>query len=245
MSALLIAANLKMQIRLNTFIDRLPHGFDVFRRLFTVDECRAGDDHISTSSSALVDRAQINAAVGFDVHEFRVGLSEPADLLHHLAHELLSAEARLDGHDENHIDIIDVITEKLHVRLRFDAHADLHVRFSDLAYKIANGLRRRGLDVECVLVDAGPGHVLDPLFGFRDHHVRIEVHVGNVLAQTLDHRVPEGEIRNEVPVHHVQMEIVSAGVEHPTALLGELRQISIENRWTDQSFQLRGQTVHI
>ena len=77
MSALLIVANLKMQIRRphsNTFIDRLTHGFDVFRRLFTIDECRAGDDHISTSSSALVDRAQINAAVSFDVDELRIGL---------------------------------------------------------------------------------------------------------------------------------------------------------------------------
>ncbi len=47
------------------------------------------------------------------------------------------------------------------------------------------------------------------------HHVHVEEGVRQLGLQTLDDGMAEGEVGHKLAVHHVQVEIVRAGIQQP------------------------------
>jgi hypothetical protein len=47
------------------------------------------------------------------------------------------------------------------------------------------------------------------------HHVHVEEGVRQLGLQTLDDGMAEGEVRHKLTVHHVQVEVVSTGIQQP------------------------------
>ena len=120
----------------------------------------------------------------------------------HEVEELLAAEARLDGHQQQHVELGQQVLVGLDRGGRLERHAGAGAVAADLA---GQPDRRRGrLDVEgdraAARLDVRHGVPV----GVLDHQVRVERQVGGP-GQRLDHRRAEGQVRDEVVVHHVDV----------------------------------------
>ena len=49
-------------------------------------------------------------------------------------------------------------------------------------------------------------------FWIKDHHVHVEERFGDLWPEALDDWMPEGQVRHEVAVHNVQVEVVGTAV---------------------------------
>ena len=68
------------------------------------------------------------------------------------------------------------------------------------------------------LVPSRVFNVLHPLLGLGDHHVAVEEGVRDALAEAFDYGRSPCDVRNEVAVHYVEVEVVCTGVEHALGL---------------------------
>ena len=86
-------------------------------------DLRAVIDIIRADLGALVDIGRTDAAVHLDVHQ-RERPAQPLHLGHHVGHELLSAEAGLDRHHQQHVRQLGVRHHHLHsgAGLQADTH---------------------------------------------------------------------------------------------------------------------------
>ena len=73
---------------------------------------------------------------------------------------------------------------------------------------------------------------MEQLVGVGDHQVRLEHHV-DVLAARGDDVRAEGEVRNEVAVHHVPLDAIDAGLLEGLALLAQAGEVCWQDRWND------------
>jgi hypothetical protein len=56
------------------------------------------------------------------------------------------------------------------------------------------------------------------------------------LAQRLDDHGTDGEVGNEVPVHHVHMEPIGSGLLDRKAVVGETGEIGGKDGWCDEEW---------
>lgn len=80
----------------------LPELRDHLARVLGAKHCAASDDNVCAGFRSSVDGVLGKTTVDLDV-ELGVAFAQSLDLGHHLGHELLAAEAWLDGHDEGHL----------------------------------------------------------------------------------------------------------------------------------------------
>ena len=71
-----------------------------------------------------------------------------------------------------------------------------------------------------------------------DHQVRIKRQLGTP-AEVLDGLWPEGEVRDEVPIHDVEMDPVRSRGLHPAHRVAEVGQVRIEDARRDASPSVR------
>ena len=156
-----------------------------------------------------------DAAIDFDhCGRFRFvdhGTQFP-DFLQRVGHERLSAETRLDAHDEHQVD------QGYDVAQHFDRRGglDRNARFGasavdqvDAPFGIERGFVVEGDDSGACLGGAG-----DVFFGFDDHQMYVQ-QFGRGLADGFHHRESERDIRDEYAVHDVDMHpFGGASVDH-------------------------------
>jgi hypothetical protein len=73
----------------------------------------------------------------------------------------------------------------------------------------------------------------------RDHQVHVEDALG-VRAQRRHHVGAKGDVGHEVPVHHVDVDVVGAGLGHPAHLLAQTGKVGGENGGSDPDGLLHG-----
>ena len=132
--------------------------------------------------------------------------------------EGLSAESGVDGHDENEVGPIEERYEPFDGGLGVDGDPDLQ---SLLSYPLYRGMDVPfgfAMDGDGVAPRVGEG--VDVSDGVVDHQVRIEESV-RVSSDGLDHRRSERYVRDEHPVHNIEVDPVSAGLVCPGDLLAE------------------------
>ena len=88
---------------------------------------------------------------------------------------------------------------------------------------------RAGIGMDGDDVGAGFGEGIEKAIDRRNHEVDVERLLG-VRAQRFDHRRADGEIGDEMAVHHVDVQPVGAGFVHRADLLAELREVSGQDR---------------
>lgn len=124
------------------------------------DDASAGDNPVGSSLRATVDVVQGDAPVELNIQQ-RVVVAQMLHLRHHVFHELLTAEAGLDRHDENEIGHLDVLLDDIDGSFRLDRESNLHASLANLSANAWNVLNR--FDMERVLVHLCVRHVVDPL----------------------------------------------------------------------------------
>jgi hypothetical protein len=156
-----------------------------------------------------------DAAIDFDhCGRFRFvdhGTQFP-DFLQRVGHERLSAETRLDAHDEHQVD------QGYDVAQHFDRRGglDRNARFGasavdqvDAPFGIERGFVVEGDDSGACLGEAG-----DVFFGFDDHQMYVQ-QFGRGLADGFHHRESERDVGDEYAVHDVDMyPFGGASVDH-------------------------------
>ena len=126
--------------------------------------------------------------------------------------ELLSAEARVDRHEEHHVQVAEDVLKHTDRRMRIEHHACVDAEGFDLLHGAVDMVA--GLIVESDDVGARLGEGLEVLLRLHDHQVDIQGFLG-FLLDGLHHGDAEGNVGHESAVHHVAVEPVGlAAVDH-------------------------------
>ena len=147
-----------------------------------------------------------------------------------VAHERLPAEAGLDGHHRHDVQQLAIRLERGERRRGAERQPRCPAGRPDPAQ---HGLDRLAdLDMDGDRVAAGLEELIQPAARLVDHQVRVERDLGH-RAERPDGARAEREVRDEVGVHHVEVDPVGTGPDHPAHLVGEVAQVRVEDAGRD------------
>ena len=150
------------------------------------------------------------------------------DLRHDVGNEALAAEAGEHRHAQHQVDVPEVGLHRLERRVGVEGQARPQAQPAHLRDEL---VRVADLDVHRAAVGAGVGEVLQVPPGLGHHEVTVEEE-RRVAAQRRHHGRPDGDIGDEVPVHHVDVEPVG-GLRHLPHLLGQQAEVGRQHRRRD------------
>ena len=165
-------------------------------------------------------------------------LAGRAHLGQHLGQELLAAEAGLDGHDEQGVEVGQDVEIALQRRARLEGEPGQGARGTEVA---GDGARvGAGLGVHGDVARAGLGVAGRPALRVLDHQVAVERYGADRLHR-LHHRQAEGQVRHEVRVHDVEVQPV--GIGDALDLVGEAGEVRRQQARRDHRFPGHGYRV--
>ena len=175
----------------------------------------AGHEDVGAGGLELRPRLEVHAAVHLDQRR-RVALQdhglEAAHLVEHRGDELLSAEARVDRHDEHQVEVAYHLLKHHGRSAGIDGHASQHPRLVNLlhgAVQVVAGFLVDG-HVACAVLR----HALYPPLRLHHHHVDVHRLTDDVL-QARHNGEAERYVWHERAVHHVEVQEVGfRPVEH-------------------------------
>ena len=145
-----------------------------------------------------------------------------------LGDEALSAEARMHAHHQDHVEMLGRGEHPLDRRVSGLIAIEARAPSSRIRCAIAGKSRKPRA---CTEIELAPA--FDECFevarGLRNHQMRIERQPG-YLAHRFQHRHADREVRHEMPVHHVEMNQVGAGLFDPANLFAQAREVGGQNR---------------
>ena len=129
----------------------------------------------------------------------------------------------------------------LHGRARAERHARPAARVAHRRQRVV-GVRGR-LDVDRDAVGPGLRELRDVALRALDHQVHVDVaaRVVDLAGERLDHRRAHAERRDEVAVHHVDVDRARAGGQHRADLLAEPGEVRRQDRRRDARGRARHQ----
>ena len=200
----------------------------------TVEDGGASDEHVDARLGDLLDVVGLDAAVDLqrDV-EAALGDQCPrlARLVERRRDERLAAEARVDRHEQDDVDLVHHILQAVERGARVEDEARLAAAAAhelERAVDVAGRLR-----VEGDVVGARVGKVVDQLVDRRHHHVHVDRRLDAVVLERLADQRADGQVGHVVVVHHVEVHRVSAGLEHVLDLLAQPRKVGREDGGRD------------
>ena len=154
-----------------------------------------------------------------------------ADLREHFGQERLSAEAWVHRHDEDEIEAIQNVSERVLRRVGIEGDAGGGPELSDPAQCSAEMGTR--FDVHCDDVSTGVDEHLEKVVGIGDHEVNID---GSLCggAHSLDDEGADRDVRNEVTVHDVDMNPISARGHDISNVVGQSTEVGGEDGGGDR-----------
>ena len=168
---------------------------------------------VRTGGGGLRGRRRVLAAVDFDDRmQTALGAhrAQARDLRQHFGDEGLAAKSRIDGHDQNNVAQMQDILDKLRRGSRIEHHTRLLAERADLREHAMQMGRRAWLGLHQEMIGAGIRKGGKIALRLDDHQVNVERLCGRA-ADRLQHDRPDGDVRNEASVHHVDMDPVGAG----------------------------------
>mmetsp|Transcript_25620 Transcript_25620/g.58308 ORF Transcript_25620/g.58308 Transcript_25620/m.58308 type:complete len:329 (-) Transcript_25620:32-1018(-) len=195
-----------------------------------VEDGRASDEHVSARLSDLLDVLGSDTAIDLegDVKARLVNhLARLLELVQGSRDERLATEARVDGHEQDNVNLVHHVLQDIKRRGRVEHEARLAATRADQlerAVNVAGGLR-----VEGDVVGARVRKAVDDVVDGRDHEVHVDGRLDAVVLERLaDHRA-DSQVGHVVVVHHVKVDHISARRKHVLDLLAKLREVGAEN----------------
>ena len=185
------------------------------------EEGGACDDGVGTGGEDIGEGAVVDTAVDFDVIGEPVGFSPcfgGADLVEGFGDEGLAAEACVDGHDEEEVDLVEPWFSGGEGGLAVDGEAGGEAGGADAAEGIADVVIR--FDVDGDVVGSGLDEAVEEVVRAIDHEVDIEEDVVGFVDGG-DELGAEADIVDEVAVHDIEVEPVDACADGAGAFVGE------------------------
>ena len=160
----------------------LAISFDDFAQLFhrcrkiaAAEKSRAADKSIGPSLSAFCRRCEIDSAIHANIVAEIPGLSPGLRLLNfgqHFVDKCLAAKPRIDGHNQQGIDLVQIRLHQRNRGRRIDGQADPFPQRSYFPEQLSHLITE--FDVDVHLIGAGPREGLEQDLGFRSHQMDIE-----------------------------------------------------------------------
>ena len=172
-----------------------------------LEERGAGHEGIGTGGAAFGGGGEIDPAIHFEAEGERAGAAprvELDELGQQIATEGLAAEARLDGHDEDEIDVSEEGLDGGGGRAGVEDDAALAAEGADARER--GGVVIVGLDVDADEVGTGFREGLEVALRLGEHQVRVEKEFDAGTAKGGKGLGAEGEIGDEAAVHDVAVE---------------------------------------
>ena len=156
------------------------------------------------------------------------------NLRQHLRDERLSAEARIHRHHQQQIDLLEIRLRLRDAGGRIHGETDLHAERADLPQQLRHAIRQ--LDVDGQLVRARLGERFEENLRLRTHQVNVEEHLRQ-RTNRAHHLGTEGNVRDKMPVHDVQVQPLRAGLAGALRLGGKLAEVRGEQGRGDNHAQ--------
>ena len=180
----------------------------------------AGDEDVGAGARAELGGARIDAAVHLNVQVW-IPRAEGGDFVTHRGVELLTTEPGFDGQAQDHVDETGV-DELVHAavfvarRGRFARHGGAHAERSNGFAELLCGGTADNFDMERHARRTGGGERGNERRRIAHAQVTIEERVARADAfrQIRHHGRTDGQIRDEMSVHDVDVQPISAFVEH-------------------------------
>lgn len=143
--------------------------------------------------------------------------------------ELLTPKAGVDRHDEQHVTQLEIRNDRIEGRRRRQHQAEVESRLA----RGLGGPRRIGVHLDVHRHEIGPRNAQGSkqADGVRHHEVTVEPQFGG-CTQGADHRHPEGQVRDEMSIHDVDVQEVDIWL-HARHLIGEVGEIGGQQRRCD------------
>jgi len=158
----------------------------------------AGADHVANG-------VECDTAIDLDAEikpSFRAQVGEPAHFMQGAGNKFLAAEPGIDRHHEDIIHNVEHFCEGVDRGGGIDDDPRLCAMFFDVlqgAVQVYAGFLMHRDPVRTGLHEVG-----DELVGVLDHEMTIERQAGDFPQRSYDRR-PDGEIRNEMAIHNVDV----------------------------------------
>ena len=121
----------------------------------------------------------------------------------------LPPEAGVDGHDQEEVEQIDDVADRLDPRRRVQRHPRPGPEGPDPAERAVEV--GAGLDVDDDQLAAGLDVEMEEIVGVADHQMGLEADGGPAPAGG-DDVGPEGQVGDEVTVHHIPLDAIDPGL---------------------------------
>ena len=191
------------------------------------------DEHVRARFLAGEDIVELDAAVNLDV-QFRLELTQGADLVEAVRDQALAAETGVHRHDEDHVHDVEDVFDALEGRCRVDGDCGFHAEFGNLVEQAVEVVRRFGVDANdggARLCEFG-----DVVFRIRNHQVAIQRQAGSLLDAGGNART-ETDVRYEVAVHDVEVDKARATVFDGLEALAEFKEVRVQYAGCDNLLQ--------
>mmetsp|Transcript_38520 Transcript_38520/g.90418 ORF Transcript_38520/g.90418 Transcript_38520/m.90418 type:complete len:291 (+) Transcript_38520:52-924(+) len=200
-----------------------------------LEDGRASDDHVHARLRHRLDVVDVDAAVDLEADVETRFIDHLAGLtrLHEgVLDELLPAEARVDGHEEDDVDLVHHVLAHAEVGGGVEHETSLAPTLADEGEGAVDVVGR--LRVEGDVRRAGRDEVGDDRVDRRNHEVNVDGRGDAVVAERLAHHRADGEVRDVVVVHNVEVDHVRARREHRVNLSAELGEVGREDGGGDE-----------
>ena len=156
--------------------------------------------------------------------------AQAGDLVDLAVDELLPAETGVHRHHQHHVAQVQQVFDRLDRGAGVQRDPGPFARRTD---RLQGAVRMRpGLDMGGDHVGPRLGIGLDIGVDRRDHQMHVHDRL-DMRAERLDRRGAEGQVRHEMPVHHVDMDPVGALRLDGADLGPEIGEIGGQDRWGD------------
>ena len=187
---------------------------------------RTSDQGIGPRGNNIRRVAGLDPAVHLQAN-FQLGFIDDAAGLLELGQgrgdELLTAEARVDRHQQHQVDLVDDPVEHIQRRGRVEYDTGLAAALADQAQgpvQVTGGFRMDA-DQAC----AGFGKIGDDAVDRLDHQVDIDWCGNAVIAQGLAYQRPDGQIGDVVIVHDIKVHPVSTRLQREAGVFAQAGEI--------------------
>jgi hypothetical protein len=192
-------------------------------------EGAAGHKHVGTGAGRAGDRGGGDTTVDLELDVEAALVDEGprlGDLGLHGGDVGLAAEPGVDRHHQDQVHQIDDVADGLDPGRRVERHSRPGAESPDLAQRLVEMCA--GLGVNDDQLAAGLDVAAEEVVGVADHQMRLEPH-GRPGPAGGDHVGSEGQVGDEVPVHHVPLDSVDPGLFQGGDVVAEAREIGGQN----------------
>jgi hypothetical protein len=219
---------------------------DILANVAVGEDRVSGDEEIGARANHIRNGVEIDAAIDFDAERQAAGFANTRqrfDLTKRAGDKFLRAKTGIHRHHENVVDDVQDLVEGVDRCCGIDDHGGFAAVRSDqvkCAIQMDAGFLMDGHPIGASIGKCG-----DEVVGIFNHQVAIEGHTWDGFAQGGNDRRADGDVRNKMAIHDVDVEDRAAGVDGGLCLRAELSEVGGENRGCefDQGALLEGDSA--